>query len=187
MKKLLTILVIILSTSILIISCGKSYKQKELELKEKELDLKERELTLKERDTISVNNEIKKTTSESKNENSNVEKKCESQYQLIGKLIDAEYGMCGLRVHILTDKGEDWINLDNYDVKVDNKRLFNWSNIKIQNFVKNDDNFESIFPSGAIDLSFVNKKYIFCCKMGTPQCGDDPNAKTEYCTHIFSL
>lgn len=161
-------------------------KQKELELKEKELELKERELALKEKDTITVNKEIAIAKNELINENRKVEKKCESKYQLVGKLIEAEYGMCGLRIHILTDKGDEWVNLDNYDVKIDNQRLFKWSNNEIKKFVANGANFKSIFPSDAIDFSYLNKKYIFCCRMGMPQCGDDPDAKTEYCFQIFT-
>lgn len=126
------------------------------------------------------------SSNESMKDNKIVEKKCESKNQLLGKLIDATYDMCGLRIHILTDKGEEWINLDNYAVKIDNQRLFKWSNNKIKNFIEDVDNWDLPFPSDAIEASYLNKKYIFCCTKKSLECGDDPSAKTDSCTQIFT-
>lgn len=164
--------------------CGQdSNKQKELELKEKELALKERELALKEKDTISINKDKQTASNAPTNDKRTSTNKCDGQKQITGKLIGAGNFWCP-KVNVLTEKGEEWILLDNYDVKVDNQRLFKWSKSKLENYVQANGDTE--FPSEAIVPSFLNKKYILCCKMGPTCGGDDPNAKEAHCIQIFT-
>lgn len=192
MKNIGKILVTTATVLILILSCINNNKQKELELKEKELALIERELALKEKDTIPAKKEIISPSDKTVKANQytrddkTVEKKCGSKNQLSGKLMGATYDMCGLRMHIITNKGEEWINIDNYDVKIDNQRLFKWSNSKIKNYIDDVDNWDSPFPSDAIDIAHLNKQYVFCCKKKPLECGDDPSATADYCTQIFT-
>lgn len=159
------------------------FKEKELALKEKELVLKEKEWTLNEKDTISVNKDKPTASNVPTNDKKTVTNKCDGKNQITGRLIGAGNFWCP-KVNVLTDKGEKWILLDNYDVKVDNQRLFKWSKNKLENYIK--VNGDTDFPSEAIESSFLNKKFILCCKMGPTCGGDDPNAKEEYCIHIVS-
>ncbi|MFZ4797705.1 MAG: hypothetical protein ACOYMA_09440 [Bacteroidia bacterium] len=180
-------------------SCNNSDKnnkttEKELELQKRELELKAKELEIKEKELngvsktspLTVDKEMSDASNKISNDGRIVKRKCSGSNQIYGKLLSVQSSMCGLQLQIQTNKGEEWINFDNYDVKVDDQRLFKWSNNKIKNFVENDDNFDLPFPTSAIDVAFINKKYTFCCKKGPMLCGDDPNAKTDYCTQIYT-
>lgn len=191
----------------ILVSCGQNNnKQKEIELKEKELALKERELALKEKDaTIAIQKEkelpnqgVTNTATQSNKNNgtptNEVEKKCDSKYQITGKLIGVfNYGSpCAYAyLKILDDKGKTLElflegNLDNF--KSNNQRFFKWSDTKINHFLEDDyPTSPGEFPSDAIDVSFLNKKYLFCCYKQQLNCGDDPNSPKDYfCKQILS-
>lgn len=191
--------------SFIMVSCGQnSTKQKELELKEKELSLKERELALKEKDTTTAiqkekvlpDKEVTNTATQSNISNSTpkneVEKKYDSKYQITGKLIGVfNYGSpCAYPyLKILSDEGKTLElflegNLDNFEIN--NSKFFKWSTNKIDNFLENDESSSGQFPNDAFDVTFLNKKYFFCCYKQQLNCGDDPNSPKDYfCKQIY--
>lgn len=206
MKIFMTYLGATIIASFILVSCGQNNdKQKELELKERELALKERELALKEKDTsVAIQKESQpslKETAKLSNEaiisgkapTIEVEKKCDSKYQFSGKLIGVfNYGMpCAYPyLKIFSDEGKSINlfldgNLDNF--KINNQKFFKWSDNKINNFLENDESSSGQFPSDAIDVSYLNKKFLFCCYKQRLECGDDPNSPKDYfCKQILS-
>lgn len=184
--KIFTLIAVLVS---FIISCGQDdNKKKELELKEKELQLKEKELKMKE---DSIKNSSANNSVTLKDNSSPVEKKCDSKYQLAGKLIGvySEGSYCQyVYLKILTDDGKELYlfldgNPDNF--KINSQKFFNWSEKKINNFLENDN--EGIkFPNDAFDANYINKTYLFCCYKDKVNCGDDPNSPKQYfCKQIL--
>jgi len=110
-------------------------------------------------------------------------------YQLSGKLIkvDFEEPPCAYAfIKIITDDGKKmdlYIDEDLDNFRAGAKKLFRWSGDKI--FTKIDKS-EKI-PAEAIELSLLNKHYLFLCFKQQLNCGDDPNApKIPFCKKIIT-
>ncbi|MBL0202347.1 MAG: hypothetical protein IPP81_19980 [Chitinophagaceae bacterium] len=180
-------IIFLLTISFFIMSCGQTdTKQKVLDLKEKEIALKEKELQNKADSLKSKNNTVEIVSKDKNLLDSEIKENiCDTKYQLSGKLIKVySLGMpCAYPyLKIVTDDGKNLDlfldgNQDNF--KVNDKNLFIWSDKKITDFLDND--YEGIqFPNSAIELTLLNKSYLFCCYKEQLNCGDNPNAPKDY-------
>jgi len=179
--------------AILLFACGQSdTKQKELELKERELALKEKELQNKEA-ALNSDKTTKDTIEKKASIDKIIENKCDSKFQLSGKLIKVVYDGSPCPYAYLKIEADDGKQYDIYlggnlsNFNVDNKKLFKWTNEKITNLIENTGDARVQFPNDAIDLTLLNKTYLFCCYKDDLGCGDDPNSPKEYfCKKILT-
>ena len=99
---------------------------------------------------------------------------CDSDYQLSGKLlkIDWFYHPCAYPfIEVLDNDGNKQIIYnESSDFKVGNKKPFRWPEEHIYSKI---DHYEDL-PSGAFELTLINKSYFFCCYKQSLNCGGLP-------------
>ena len=181
MKKILIIIPFIM----VMISCNST--SHENELKEKELELKQKELQIRE-DSLKSNAKSNNSSNiaDSVRDTPKEEIKCDSKYQLSGKLIKVVYDgdPCAyVYLKILTVDGKKldlYIDGNYSSFTVGNSKLFKWSSKRIEALLSSSTSIGVQFPNDALEFTLIGKEYLFCCSKKQINCGDDPNSPKQF-------
>ena len=76
---------------------------------------------------------------------------------------------------------------DSDNFKINNQAFFKWNDSKVSDYLEKNPLSSGEFPDDTIDVSFFDKKYLFCCYKQQLNCDDDPDSPKVYFCKKISL